>query len=324
MRGSNKWDSLSSHDGKEVTFHGYVASQRNASKNLRFLTLVDPYLRTSVQLCHSTKAGQIALDQTRSKDTSPSKSNGNNGGSNSPVHQVPDDEDLDFPSDEAEAASTDSPSWVAEQVLWTKENIKHISPHTPVLVKGMVRRRGLVRRVQRSGGEFSPVLQSKIDPYVGKVKAMDDWEIDVQYLIPLNSVNWPNSKIIPKYGVPLGPHERHLQFRTDSELRSRIRTRSRLMALTRKFLFTKRFDEIETPLLFKSTPEGAREFIVPTRQLGLAYALPQSPQQYKQMLMACGTHRYFQFAKCFRDEDMRADRQPEFTQVSTNLCIQTG
>jgi aspartyl-tRNA synthetase len=107
--------------------------------------------------------------------------------------------------------------------------------------------------------------------------------------------------------------DRHLQIRFDSALRERLKFRSKVAAFARQEL--EEFTEVETPILFKSTPEGAREFIVPTRRRGYAYSLPQSPQQYKQLLIASGIHKYIQFAKCFRDEDHRADRQPEFTQV---------
>ena len=112
------------------------------------------------------------------------------------------------------------------------------------------------------------------------------------------------------------PEQRHLQIRSDKGLRDAIEFRSRAATICRHEL-TKHhgFVDVETPILFKSTPEGAREFIVPTRRKGRAYALPQSPQQFKQILMSSGISRYYQIAKCFRDEDLRADRQPEFTQV---------
>jgi aspartyl-tRNA synthetase len=148
-------------------------------------------------------------------------------------------------------------------------------------------------------------------------------EIKVDQIEILNSSKVPPFLIEDETdgGEELRMKYRYLDLRRN-EVRNKLQLRSKLAMAVRNYLTEQDFIEVETPVLIKSTPEGARDFVVPSRMnQGEFYALPQSPQTFKQLLMVSGFDRYFQIVKCFRDEDLRADRQPEFTQIDCEMAF---
>jgi aspartyl-tRNA synthetase len=148
-------------------------------------------------------------------------------------------------------------------------------------------------------------------------------EIDVNELKVLNASKVPPFTIEDETdgGDELRMKYRYLDIRRNP-VKKNLELRHRMLQETRKYLDSQNFMEVETPFLIKSTPEGARDFVVPSRvHQGEFYALPQSPQTFKQLLMVSGMDRYFQIVKCFRDEDLRADRQPEFTQIDCEMSF---
>jgi aspartyl-tRNA synthetase len=153
--------------------------------------------------------------------------------------------------------------------------------------------------------------------------ATGDIEIEVNQLEVLNSSKTPPFTIENETdgGDDLRMQYRYLDIRRNP-VRENLILRHRLSTETRKYLDGQQFIEVETPYLIKSTPEGARDFVVPSRMNeGQFYALPQSPQTFKQLLMVGGIDKYYQIVKCFRDEDLRADRQPEFTQIDCEMSF---
>lgn len=183
----------------------------------------------------------------------------------------------------------------------------------------------LNQEAHKLGREYVIQIRGEVIERSSKNKNIPTGEIEikVEQLKVLNSSKTPPFTIENETdgGDELRMKYRYLDLRREPII-EKLRLRNKVALETRKFLDSLDFMDVETPYLIKSTPEGARDFVVPSRMnLGEFYALPQSPQTFKQLLMVSGIDRYYQIVKCFRDEDLRADRQPEFTQIDCEMSF---
>jgi aspartyl-tRNA synthetase len=193
------------------------------------------------------------------------------------------------------------------------------------LVFNMEDDKNLCEKARRLGREFVISIEGFVRERQSKNAQLPtgDIEIQVSTLTILNASKTPPFTIENDTdgGEDLRMRYRYLDLRRDI-VRRNLQLRHKLATSVRNYLNKLEFIEVETPVLIKSTPEGARDFVVPSRMNpGEFYALPQSPQTFKQILMVAGFDRYYQIVKCFRDEDLRADRQPEFTQIDCELSF---
>ena len=193
------------------------------------------------------------------------------------------------------------------------------------LVFNMEENRDLCMEARKLGREFVIQVTGKVAERSNKNPKLPtgDIEITIESLRILNPSEVPPFTIENETdgGDDLRMKYRYLDLRRPA-IRKNMELRHRMAQEVRRYLDSQGFFEVETPFLIKTTPEGARDFVVPSRMnLGQFYALPQSPQTFKQLLMVAGYDRYFQIVKCFRDEDLRADRQPEFTQIDCEMSF---
>jgi aspartyl-tRNA synthetase len=185
----------------------------------------------------------------------------------------------------------------------------------------------LLNTARTLGREFVVQVEGTVVERLSKNDKIATGEIELK----VSSINILNTAKLPPFtieddtdgGDELRMKYRYLDLRRNP-VRESLQLRHKMAQQTRTFLDSQNFIEVETPVLIKSTPEGARDFVVPSRiHHGEFYALPQSPQTFKQLLMVSGFDRYYQIVKCFRDEDLRADRQPEFTQIDCEMSFIT-
>ncbi|MDR1033799.1 MAG: aspartate--tRNA ligase [Bifidobacteriaceae bacterium] len=198
-------------------------------------------------------------------------------------------------------------SGIAQIVIHDEETVHKLRPEFVVRVEGIV-------ELRPDGNENLAIPTGEIEINVEHIEILNTADVlPFQVAWGLESKEEISDKLRVEY--------RYLDLRTRREA-DILRLRSRVNAVTREYLNSIGFTEVETPTLIRSTPEGARDFLVPARlSPGSWYALPQSPQLYKQLLMVAGLEKYYQIARCYRDEDFRADRQPEFTQLDVELSF---